>query len=527
MSKLIKAIQKSDAALLFYNICDRLTFFSMPALLDTLRDFNLSVALLGCSIENSEKARQVDYRLGKKLASVFDVAFAEISNTLDDLKSTLKMMCNDLVLRIIGQNGRHDVLRAQLRKMRRLSAQLQQCPQYTPASDDLVLKPAPESQLLPPPRTLDASLYHVAIDTPVPCVESYSSRYKRTSDVPSNRSSINTSISHGSFSSIGERKRHYEGYTIADIVDRITSENTHDVEFSKILLMLFPKFICASELMDRLMDRFDEFDANLSDGRQMGHSGSINPVQLSRTAFSAVAQRLSKLVYELPNIKTPPDVMDWSVPDPYADESRDLAGLSLSVSTTHVLQSTSRPMDNHCISPRKSEAIKFSSPDLIGSEGRSRNPPVLLCRSILDYESDIIAHQLCIMEWDCFRRIKPRDLVHHLWSRVGKGKHAEPVAQSVQLFNDISTWVTSSILYEQEVKLRAKVMAKFMRICRWLRVFNNYNSLMAVIAGINTSSITRLKNTRQHVADQQGFTEFAALEQLMSSENHQQTIEPL
>ncbi|KAJ1339758.1 hypothetical protein BSLG_005664 [Batrachochytrium salamandrivorans] len=62
--------------------------------------------------------------------------------------------------------------------------------------------------------------------------------------------------------------------------------------------------------------------------------------------------------------------------------------------------------------------------------------------------------------------------------------------------------VMSSILSESEPKTRAKTIAKFMYLS----------------AGINSSSISRLKYTRQYVADQPGVSQFAALERLMSSE---------
>lgn len=78
--------------------------------------------------------------------------------------------------------------------------------------------------------------------------------------------------------------------------------------------------------------------------------------------------------------------------------------------------------------------------------------------------------------------------------------------------------VTSSILVETDPKSRAKVMAKFMRISQWLRSYGNFNSLMAMIAGINNSAISRLRDTKQNATERQGYKEFVGSELLMSSE---------
>lgn len=55
-----------------------------------------------------------------------------------------------------------------------------------------------------------------------------------------------------------------------------------------------------------------------------------------------------------------------------------------------------------------------------------------------------------------------------------------------------------------------------------LEKLNNFNSLMAVMAGVNSAAILRLKETKQLVASKNKtlVDQFAQLENLMSSERY-------
>lgn len=51
-----------------------------------------------------------------------------------------------------------------------------------------------------------------------------------------------------------------------------------------------------------------------------------------------------------------------------------------------------------------------------------------------------------------------------------------------------------------------------------LRNYNNYNSLMAVLAGLNSASVLRLKQAREAVSEKKIYKQFQSLERLMSSD---------
>jgi hypothetical protein len=57
-----------------------------------------------------------------------------------------------------------------------------------------------------------------------------------------------------------------------------------------------------------------------------------------------------------------------------------------------------------------------------------------------------------------------------------------------------------------------------MKIASCLRTLNNFNSLMAFLAGINAAPVSRLRKTRRIVSTRKCFSEYTDLELLMSSE---------
>jgi hypothetical protein len=74
------------------------------------------------------------------------------------------------------------------------------------------------------------------------------------------------------------------------------------------------------------------------------------------------------------------------------------------------------------------------------------------------------------------------------------------------------------IVTQHRTSKRVALLAKFMAIAVELRNNNNYNSLMAILAGINSASVLRLKQTRQSVSTKKIYKKFQSLERLMSSD---------
>ena len=156
---------------------------------------------------------------------------------------------------------------------------------------------------------------------------------------------------------------------------------------------------------------------------------------------------------------------------------------------------------------------------------------------LMDIPEEDVARELTRIDWIMFSSIKPRDLVRHV-SLPGREKEKckglENVNRMVDQFNHTAFWVANMIVLRDKPKHRARMLERFMAIA-WvsrpriqlashaddalqkLRQQNNYNSLGAVVAGINGTAVHRLTQTRELVP-QQVQKQFMRLEILMGTQ---------
>ncbi|KAJ9299092.1 hypothetical protein DTO271G3_3334 [Paecilomyces variotii] len=134
------------------------------------------------------------------------------------------------------------------------------------------------------------------------------------------------------------------------------------------------------------------------------------------------------------------------------------------------------------------------------------NPKISLTkiqwRQFMEIPDDDFAKELTRIDWIMYNSFRPRDLVRHVSissQDKDKIKSLANVNRMIKEFNHVAFFVASMILFRDKPKHRAKALEKFMNIAQRLRRQNNYNSLGAVIAGINGTPVHRLTQTRELV----------------------------
>ncbi|RCH84907.1 hypothetical protein CU098_003692, partial [Rhizopus stolonifer] len=129
-----------------------------------------------------------------------------------------------------------------------------------------------------------------------------------------------------------------------------------------------------------------------------------------------------------------------------------------------------------------------------------------------------IADQLTWIEAELFTRIKPREFIRNIWNSSSCSSSNNTVMASIAHFNFISAWLVTMIVTQSRLSKRVALLQKFMLIAVELRNRNNYNTLMAILAGINSAAVLRLKQTRQVVSTKKVYKQFQSLERLMSTD---------
>ena len=141
-------------------------------------------------------------------------------------------------------------------------------------------------------------------------------------------------------------------------------------------------------------------------------------------------------------------------------------------------------------------------------------------RQLMEIPEDQVARELTRIDWIMYSSIKPRDLIRHVSLQADqkeKCKSLEHVNRMIHHFNHVAFWVTNMILLRDKAKHRAKALEKFMQVAWKLRHLNSYNSLGAVIAGINGTAVHRLSQTRELIPPE-AQKQFMRLEILMGTQ---------
>lgn len=114
--------------------------------------------------------------------------------------------------------------------------------------------------------------------------------------------------------------------------------------------------------------------------------------------------------------------------------------------------------------------------------------------SILDFDPLELARQITIKESSIFCSILPEELLATEWMKRS-GSLAVNVRAMSTLSTDLANLVADSILQLEETKKRAVLIKQWVKIANKCVELKNYDSLMAIICSLNSSTISRLKKT--------------------------------
>jgi len=109
---------------------------------------------------------------------------------------------------------------------------------------------------------------------------------------------------------------------------------------------------------------------------------------------------------------------------------------------------------------------------------------------------ECIAEQMTLIDFEIWCAIEPVELLNQCWTKDKIKYRAPNVLRLIARFNELSGWVASNIVWQEKLKKRTKLFKRFIKIAKHCFEIGNYHSSMAVVAGLNTASVARLKFTR-------------------------------
>lgn len=102
------------------------------------------------------------------------------------------------------------------------------------------------------------------------------------------------------------------------------------------------------------------------------------------------------------------------------------------------------------------------------------------------------AEQLTLLEFEFFKDIDEREF---LAKDASKPNSETPLGQMVQMFSTVSIWVAWVIVSEADLKERVNILRQCISIAEHCYELHNFNSLMALTAGMNLTAVQRLEKT--------------------------------
>ncbi|XP_069447698.1 rap guanine nucleotide exchange factor 6 isoform X1 [Ovis canadensis] len=158
--------------------------------------------------------------------------------------------------------------------------------------------------------------------------------------------------------------------------------------------------------------------------------------------------------------------------------------------------------------------------------------------SMLQLSTIEVATQLSMRDFDLFRNIEPTEYIDDLFKLESKTGNTH-LKEFEDIVNQETFWVASEILTESNQLKRMKIIKHFIKIALHCRECKNFNSMFAIISGLNLASVARLRGTweklpskyEKHFQDLQDLFDpsrnMAKYRNILSSQSMQPPIIPL
>jgi len=128
-----------------------------------------------------------------------------------------------------------------------------------------------------------------------------------------------------------------------------------------------------------------------------------------------------------------------------------------------------------------------------------------------------VARQMTLVDFDLLENVEPLDFL-----KASKDSNkATTVKGLTSHFNKTSAWVATEIIQNATAKERGQKIKFFISVAQAASEIKNFNLVMSILAGLNYSSVQRLKKSWKTVPAKLMQT-FAHLEELMSNAKNYQ-----
>ncbi|KAJ3007665.1 hypothetical protein HKX48_008993 [Thoreauomyces humboldtii] len=276
-----------------------------------------------------------------------------------------------------------------------------------------------------------------------------------------------------------------KGGTLAALVERLTLHDTLDAHFTLAFLLTYRSFTNSRELAAQLVRRFE----------------IQPPPGLSQSELATWTSKKQAIV----RLRVCNVLKNWVETYAMDDDEDDRAALATlrDFSTNAIAPIMPGPAAQLARLFQKRETGNGAARKMVLNPNREFPTPIIprnLSRiRFLDLDATEVARQLTIIESKQYNLIAPGEFLKKAWSEKD-GNAAVNVKAMITMSNQITGWVAYSVLNEKDPKKRGHILKQFIYIADRCRALNNFNTLMSILAGLNSAPIHRLKRTWELVS---------------------------
>ena len=263
--------------------------------------------------------------------------------------------------------------------------------------------------------------------------------------------------------------------TLERLVDILTAVDLCDEEFLDTFLMSYRSFLKPVELFDTLLSRFD---AQLPD--------NATPEELDY--YKHTIGHLQSQILKIFDVWIVKYWFDFAV---NSDLKNDLIDVLDSLSIDPYLGDRSIQL----IEAVASENEKFEN--LVNLSKANNSKSKSLDSMLMQYSSDDIAEQLCLVDSQLYQSIHPIEFLNYIWRKKGEeDEYPTPMLDRfISRFDNESYWVATEICDAKDLKKRTQILTQFILVAKKCIDSNNFFSAFSLLGGLSMLPVERLKKT--------------------------------
>eukprot|EP00051_Salpingoeca_urceolata_P031167 m.10573 g.10573 ORF g.10573 m.10573 type:complete len:1495 (+) comp3816_c1_seq1:325-4809(+) len=133
---------------------------------------------------------------------------------------------------------------------------------------------------------------------------------------------------------------------------------------------------------------------------------------------------------------------------------------------------------------------------------------------ILKVDAIEMAREITATDYKLFAAIGDLEYLAFLWRQENDEETRENLQRFTDRFNHICGWVVTEVCRQKALRRRADTIKQFVKVARYCHHCQNFNSLFAIISGLGSPAVSRLKQTWERLSGKYQDT-FNELESLM------------